>query len=151
MEPEQRFPSRNICIPPSRTLIKNIGMASLWSAPCPTTYIRRPKVSRLRSSPRFEKLPRVTRALRIARSSSSGPVSDYRTSSVFYPNEPQERVPATPPSSPLKSFLLTTKSPRCGKNSQEYRAWGVPHVWLVDPHSKRMYTCDAGLIEVSHV
>jgi len=30
----------------------------------------------------------------------------------------------------------------------EYRAWGVTHVWLVDPHSKRMYTCDAKLIEV---
>ena len=25
---------------------------------------------------------------------------------------------------------------------------GVTHVWLVDPHSKRMYTCDAKLIEV---
>jgi Uma2 family endonuclease len=31
----------------------------------------------------------------------------------------------------------------------EYRAWGVTHVWLVDPHSKRMYTCDAELVEVS--
>jgi Uma2 family endonuclease len=30
----------------------------------------------------------------------------------------------------------------------EYRAWGVAHVWLVDPHSKRMYTCDAALTEV---
>ena len=31
----------------------------------------------------------------------------------------------------------------------EYRAWGVTYVWLVDPHSKRMYTCDAELVEVS--
>ena len=31
----------------------------------------------------------------------------------------------------------------------EYRSWGVPHVWLVDPHSKRMYTCNAGLLEVA--
>jgi Uma2 family endonuclease len=30
----------------------------------------------------------------------------------------------------------------------EYRAWGVTHVWLVDPHSKRMYTRDAELVEV---
>jgi Uma2 family endonuclease len=29
-----------------------------------------------------------------------------------------------------------------------YKTWGVPHVWLVDPHSRRMYTCDAGLTEV---
>jgi Uma2 family endonuclease len=31
----------------------------------------------------------------------------------------------------------------------EYRTWGVTHVWLVDPHFKRMYTCDAELVEVS--
>jgi Uma2 family endonuclease len=31
----------------------------------------------------------------------------------------------------------------------EYRTWGVAHVWLVDPHSKRMYTYDAELIEAS--
>jgi len=31
----------------------------------------------------------------------------------------------------------------------EYRAWGVTHVWLVDPYSKRMYTCNAELVEVS--
>jgi Uma2 family endonuclease len=31
----------------------------------------------------------------------------------------------------------------------EYRAWGVTYVWLVDPHAKRMYTCDAGLTEVA--
>ncbi|MCP6756852.1 Uma2 family endonuclease, partial [Klebsiella pneumoniae] len=31
---------------------------------------------------------------------------------------------------------------------EEYRAWGVPHVWLVDPHSRRLYTCDEGLHEV---
>jgi hypothetical protein len=32
---------------------------------------------------------------------------------------------------------------------EEYRDWGVAHVWLVDPHSRRLYTCDAGLTEVS--
>ncbi len=31
---------------------------------------------------------------------------------------------------------------------EEYKSWGVPHVWLVDPHSRRMYTCEAGLTEV---
>ncbi len=31
---------------------------------------------------------------------------------------------------------------------EEYRAWGVPHVWLVDPYEKRMYSCGAGLTEV---
>ena len=31
---------------------------------------------------------------------------------------------------------------------EEYKAWGVRHVWLVDPHSQRMYTCDAALTQV---
>jgi Uma2 family endonuclease len=31
----------------------------------------------------------------------------------------------------------------------EYRAWGVPHVWLVDPYLRKLYTCDAGLTEVA--
>jgi Uma2 family endonuclease len=32
---------------------------------------------------------------------------------------------------------------------EEYRRWGVPHVWLVDPHSRRLYVCTTGLCEVS--
>jgi len=32
---------------------------------------------------------------------------------------------------------------------EEYRAWGVPHVWLVDPHGKRLYMCEQGLVEVT--
>jgi hypothetical protein len=32
---------------------------------------------------------------------------------------------------------------------EEYKAWGVPHVWLVDPHAKRLYMCDHGLMKVS--
>lgn len=31
----------------------------------------------------------------------------------------------------------------------EYRAWGVTNVWLVDPHSKRMYIWNTELVEVS--
>jgi hypothetical protein len=32
---------------------------------------------------------------------------------------------------------------------EEYHSWGVPHVWLVDPQSRRLYTCNDGLTEVS--
>lgn len=31
---------------------------------------------------------------------------------------------------------------------QEYIDWGVPHVWLIDPHMKRLYLCKDGLHEV---
>jgi len=32
---------------------------------------------------------------------------------------------------------------------EEYKAWGVAHVWLVDPHTKRLYMCDKVLVEVT--
>lgn len=31
---------------------------------------------------------------------------------------------------------------------QEYSDWGVAHVWLIDPHMKRLYLCKEGLHEV---
>ena len=68
--------------------------------------------------------------------------------SIFYPNEPRERVPATPPFVAIEVLSLDDRMADLRDKLAEYRAWGIPHVWLVDPHSKRMYTCDAGLIEV---
>lgn len=69
--------------------------------------------------------------------------------SVFYPNEPQERVPATPPFVAIEILSLDDRMADVRDKLAEYRAWGVTYVWLVDPHSKRMYTCDAELVEVS--
>ena len=68
---------------------------------------------------------------------------------VFYPHEPQERVPDTPPYIAIEILSPDDKMTNVRDKLGEYRAWGVPHVWLVDPHSKRMYTCDAGLTEVT--
>ena len=69
--------------------------------------------------------------------------------SVFYQNEPQERVPSTPPFIAIEILSLDDRMADVRNKLAEYRAWGVTHVWLVDPHSKRMYTCDAELAEVS--
>ena len=69
--------------------------------------------------------------------------------SVYYPNEPQERVPSTPPFVAIEILSPDERMADVRNKLAEYRAWGVTHVWLVDPHSKRMYTCDAELVEVS--
>ena len=69
--------------------------------------------------------------------------------SVFYPNEPQERVPSAPPFIAIEILSLDDRMANVRNKLAEYRAWGVPHVWLVDPHSQRMYTWDAGLTEVA--
>jgi Uma2 family endonuclease len=68
---------------------------------------------------------------------------------VFHPDEPQERVPSTPPLVAIEILSPEDKMTEVRDKLAEYRAWGIVHVWLVDPHSKRMYVCDAGLTEVA--
>jgi Uma2 family endonuclease len=68
---------------------------------------------------------------------------------VFYPDEPVVPFPDSPPF--LVAEVLSPEEcfGRVRDKLEEYRNWGVKHVWLVDPHSKRMYTCDPLLTEVS--
>jgi Uma2 family endonuclease len=68
---------------------------------------------------------------------------------VFYPDEP----PLVPENPPLIAIEILSQDDRLGaarEKLEEYRRWGVAHVWLVDPHSRRLYTCDAGLAEIDH-
>ena len=67
---------------------------------------------------------------------------------VFYPNEPS-RVPDSPPLLVAEVLSLDDRLTAVREKLEEYKAWGVPHVWLVDPHLKRLYTCDEGLTEVN--
>jgi Uma2 family endonuclease len=67
---------------------------------------------------------------------------------VFHPNEPIA-VPETPPLVTIEILSPDDKMSEVREKLEEYRTWGVPHVWLVDPRSRRFYTGDAGLTEVS--
>jgi Uma2 family endonuclease len=67
---------------------------------------------------------------------------------VFYPHEP-DRVPDTPPLVVAEVLSLDDRLTAVREKLEEYRAWGVPHVWLVEPHGKRLYLCDNGLMEVA--
>ena len=51
-------------------------------------------------------------------------------------------------SSLLRLFLPTDRYGRLSHRLEDYRRWGVPHVWLVDPQLKRLYEyTDAGLLQ----
>jgi Uma2 family endonuclease len=66
---------------------------------------------------------------------------------VFYLSKP----PDLPDSPPLIAIEVLSPDDRLGKvrsKLEEYRAWGVPHVWLVDPHARRLYRCEEKLTEV---
>jgi len=66
---------------------------------------------------------------------------------VFYRNEPS-RVPDAPPLVVADVVSLDDRLTALREKHKEYKSWGVPHVWLVDPHAKRLYKCDQGLMEV---
>lgn len=66
---------------------------------------------------------------------------------VFYPEEPA-RIPESPPLIAIEVLSQDERLSAVRAKLQEYRDWGVPHVWLVDPEMKKLYTCDAGLAEV---
>lgn len=66
---------------------------------------------------------------------------------VFYPTEPSE-IPDFPPLIAIEILSPDDRLSAVRDKLEEYRAWGVAHVWLVNPYSKRMYTCDGALSEV---
>ncbi len=68
---------------------------------------------------------------------------------VFWPSPPALSVPDTPP---LVAIEILSPDDRMGEvraKLEEYRQWGVKHVWLLDPHGQRMYSCDQGFGEVA--
>jgi Uma2 family endonuclease len=67
---------------------------------------------------------------------------------VFYPREP-DLVPDNPPLIAIEILSPDDRLTEVREKLEEYRTCGVRHVWLVDPHSRRLYSCDAGLQEVS--
>ena len=67
---------------------------------------------------------------------------------VFCPSPPA-LLPDSPPLIAIEVLSPDDRLTAVREKLQEYRAWGVPHVWLVDPHSRRLYICDPGLTEVN--
>jgi len=67
---------------------------------------------------------------------------------VFWPSAPA-LVPDSPPLVAIEVLSPDDRLTAVREKLQEYRAWGVPHVWLVDPQSRRLYNCDTGLTEVT--
>ena len=66
---------------------------------------------------------------------------------VFHPDRPTERVPSTPPLIVIEVLSPDDKLHQVREKLQEYRSWGVRHVWLIDPESRRMYDCEDALAE----
>src|SRR5262245_27723660 len=70
--------------------------------------------------------------------------------SIYAGAEPTESVPAQPP---LVAIEILSSDDRCSelmRKFEEYSAWGVRHIWLVDPESRKLHIfTDGTLSEVS--
>ncbi|MDX2267931.1 MAG: Uma2 family endonuclease [Bryobacter sp.] len=70
---------------------------------------------------------------------------------VFREKEPQESIPASPPYVAIEILSPDDSMTAVRRKLADYWGWGVPYVWLVDPYSKRLYTCEGELREVARL
>jgi Uma2 family endonuclease len=69
---------------------------------------------------------------------------------VFAGKPQDQRIPDTPPLLAVEILSKDDRHVDLMKKLEEYRLWGVPHIWFIDPLTKRfsMYT-ELGLQNVS--
>jgi Uma2 family endonuclease len=72
--------------------------------------------------------------------------------SVFVTSRPTEQVPTRPPDIVVEIVSPDQRYPEMLEKLEEYRRWGVPHIWVVEPQMQRLqiYT-ESGLANVSQI
>jgi Uma2 family endonuclease len=69
---------------------------------------------------------------------------------VFAGDRPTERFPSTPPYIAIEILSPDDRFSEVIQKLDEYRTWGVPHIWLADPQLRRLLVYSAtGLREVT--
>jgi len=72
----------------------------------------------------------------------------YRVVDVaVFSSEPAEEVPFAPPLIAIEILSPDDRFAEVVAKLEDYRAWGVAHVWLADPMSRKIYVYTAGLSE----
>jgi Uma2 family endonuclease len=71
---------------------------------------------------------------------------------VFEGRGPEETVPASPPLLVVEISSSDDRLDAMLQKLEEYRVWGVQHIWLIEPELKRIHVYDHGsLREVSRL
>jgi Uma2 family endonuclease len=72
-------------------------------------------------------------------------VADF---AVYQGPRPEGRYGTSPPYVAIEIVSPDDRYGRLTQRLEDYRRWGVPHVWLVDPQLKRLYEySEAGLLQ----
>ena len=61
---------------------------------------------------------------------------------VFAGEEPTGPVPVTPPLIAIEIASPDDRLTETLKKFEEYRHWGITHIWLIDPEDRKLYTYD---------
>ena len=70
--------------------------------------------------------------------------------SIFAGQRPQESVPSTPPLLVIEILSKDDRHHDLMEKLEEYRVWGVPNIWMVDPMARRLsFYTESGLHHVS--
>ena len=74
----------------------------------------------------------------------------YRIPDIaVFESEPEGEVPSTPPLVAIEILSPEERIVYVIPKLEEYRQWGVRHIWIVDPDDRKMFTYgDSGLHEV---
>ena len=67
---------------------------------------------------------------------------------IFAPEKPVESVPSVAPFVVIEIVSPDDRLTEIVQKLEEYHAWGAPHVWLIDPTIKKLFTySSAGLLQ----
>jgi Uma2 family endonuclease len=65
---------------------------------------------------------------------------------VFAGSRPQEPVPSRPPLVVIEIISPDDRYSQVLEKLAEYEEWGVPHIWVVDPHRRTLATYESGAL-----
>ena len=65
---------------------------------------------------------------------------------VFAGSDPAELVPSQPPLLVIEIVSPDDRYVHLHQKLAEYHAWGVPHIWLIDPHNRVFETFESGAV-----
>ena len=65
---------------------------------------------------------------------------------IYAGAEPNAMVPTEPPLVAIEILLPDDRLLEVMQKFEEYQAWGVRHVWLVDPHRRKLQVYDSGTL-----
>lgn len=67
---------------------------------------------------------------------------------AVWETEPDAQVPDTAPLIAIEVLSPEDRMSRVREECEEYRKWGVAHIWIADPQSKVIYVYDGGFRQV---